>query len=630
MVALHRVLLVIVCVSCATALAADSRQLVDSPEGKSAFDDLGAFYADNSKKVPYDARLKDLAAADAAAQKRAGAYIATLFKQSYADEFNGRAPVKRSPFFGGGGTNSDARVFRAELAKAFGTQAAGDAALDSIRWLLNDEKMAANQAAGLDALKRIKTPQANELLQTLLNPPHPVATVVIGAINELAERQLKAAAPAIKSLCNSHRSAVRDAARKAAPRLGLPEAPEFKPETAFTPALITQIENITALVFTPIPKDAKWAHFTSGNDKSPTELGGWVLAENKDGTVQILDWFGNIQLQPKDAKRVARTLAEEAHALVVQRRSGQELSGLSRGGMGTFQFEPKFASVPELLVGAWSLKAGEKAAASEILFSLYDSIPDDRWLGWVARDLIGASYHQQMLVAFSHQRDMPRTLAFARHLSKPVFDDYSYQPRAKQLAEQIEPSKPAGPKKVPQLVPTPDQWAATKKKTPRIDQIKLLAQYLEQLNCIQMGQPGDVDYADKQFAEPYSLGAARKTEWINPYTELRELGLTPAEIPTLVPHLNDKTFLPTFSYWRDFHAKRTLHQLNWVVAAVINDAAKKPLVNVSIFESEDAAEKQKHTDTILAWCKENAAKTRDQLPDERPKAKVGGPRIDAP
>src|ERR1700759_1585001 len=90
----------LLCVYCGVGVAADARQLVDSPEGKSAFDDLGAFYSDNSKKVLYDARLKDLAGA-AGVQKSAGAYLAALFKQAYADEFNGRAPVKRSPFFGG-------------------------------------------------------------------------------------------------------------------------------------------------------------------------------------------------------------------------------------------------------------------------------------------------------------------------------------------------------------------------------------------------------------------------------------------------------------------------------------------------------------------------------------------------
>ena len=42
-----------------------------------------------------------------------------------------------------------------------------------------------------------------------------------------------------------------------------------------------------------------------------------------------------------------------------------------------------------------------------------------------------------MLVAFSHARDFPATLALAKHLSKPVFDEYTYQERTKLLADQL-------------------------------------------------------------------------------------------------------------------------------------------------------------------------------------------------
>jgi len=40
---------------------------------------------------------------------------------------------------------------------------------------------------------------------------------------------------------------------------------------------------------------------------------------------------------------------------------------------------------------------------------------------------------------------------------------------------------------------------------------------------------------------------------INPFNELRKLKLKVKEIPVLIPYLADENYMPTFSYWRDFH-----------------------------------------------------------------------------
>ena len=635
--------LVVVLLATLSVVASDApKQAADGAEGKRAFDDLTAFYADTKKEPPYKPALTDLASTDAAKSKAASAYITALFKQLYADESNGRSPVKRSPFFGGGGTSSDARDFRAKLAAAFSKDAQGDGALDAALWLIDSEKDPRNQPAGMDALKRVKGPKSVEIFRKLLQQPHPNASVAKSVIEEVAARGLKELAPEITKLCVHFRTSVREAARDAAPKLGIAKIPDYKPEAAFSPWLEQELKNIAGMVVVEIPKDAKWMHFAlSGNKggKGEGEFSGYVLDE-KDGTYHVVDYFGTERFLSKNATATGktetgvtatpRTLAEEAKALLEVRAASNDLSSLSRMGMATAQFEPKFVSVPEALVAAWCFTHGDKASAAALLFPRIDATADDRWVGWVTRDLLGHQYFQKMLVAFSHARDFPATLALAKHLSKPVFDDYNYQERTKLLAEQLAKREDDFKKFA---LPEPAKWEELKKTLKRDEQIKFLAEHMRLLNCIQMGQPGDVNYADPQTAQPFSRGqgmVGQGTAVINPYNELTNMKLEVADMAILAPFLADENFIPTFSYWREFHSKRTLHQVNWVISTVLNEAAKRDLSEIGIYSNLDAEGKKKHIDKILDWCKTNAGKTRDQLPDERPKRNTGGARIDAP
>ena len=620
------------------ALAGESpKPLTDSAEGKRAFDDLAAFYADNKKEPPYKQALTDLAGQDEAKRKGSGAYVFALFKQLLADESNGRAPVKRTPFFGGTGASSDARELRKAVAQAFGKDAQNEAALDAALWLVDSEKDARNQPAGMDALRRIKSARSTEIFKKLLQQPHPNAAVVRAVIEEAGARGLKDLAPEIAKLSQHYRTAIRDAAREAAPKLGVDKIPEYHPESACTPWLDQELKNIAAMVYTEIPKDAKWMHFAvnaGGNDKA-AEFSGWLVSE-KDGKYQVVDYFGVERVLLKEGaaagsggaevavKMTPRTFAEETKALL-DLRGGQDISALSRRGMATAQFEPKFVSTSEALVAAWSYASGDKASAAALLFPRIDAAADDRWIGWVTRDLIGNAYFQKMLEVFSHNRDYPQTIALCRHLAKPVFAEFNYQERAKLLADQLD--KRADDFKT-FVLPEPAKWEEMKAKLKREEQIKFLAERMRLLNCIQMGQPGDVNYADEQ----YSLGldhANIRVKVINPYNELMNMKLDVPDAPVLAPFLADESFMPTFSYWRDFHSKRTLHQANWAIAAVLNEIAKRDLAEVGTYMSLDDAGKKKHIEKILEWCKANAGKTRDQLPDERPK-RTGGPHIDAP
>lgn len=597
------------------------KPVIDGAEGKQAFDDLGKFYSEsNAKPDPVKAVAK-LSDPDKTARSAAGQYILALLMQSFADESNGRSLSRKTPFFGGGSVN-DARVFRKELGAAFGKSASSEEALAAALWLLDKEMLAENQAAGMTALRRIKSPGATDVFKSLLTQPHPNAAVVQGVIEEIAARELKVLAPEISRLCLHYRQSVRDAAAAALPKLAVDKKPVYSPEAAFTPWLDTQLHSITAMVLNEIPRDAPFQRFTvevpsrRGGDKPDVrEFSGWLLKDD-NGTLRTLNTFGEVSVYKKElVKTTPHTLGNEAAALIAIRTGGKDQhdvkSSLSRQGGLTGQFEPGFISVPEALVGAWSFVRGDKKTAAELLFPRIDTMADDRWLVMAVRDLIGNHYHQEMLNIFSHERDYGRVLELATHLSKPVFKDFNYQSRAKEIAEQL--AKRSDDFKT-FVLPEPGAWETQTKTIDRPGQIKFFAEHLRLLNCIQMGQPGGVSYSDPQSSKPrHDQKTTDSKAVINPYVELKKMKLNIADLPALVPYLADENYMPTFSYWRDFHPARTLHQVNWVVAELINDAAKRDLADLRKYAEEDADGKKQHIEHILEFCKQNAGKTREQL-----------------
>ncbi|MGD0089898.1 MAG: hypothetical protein ABSE73_08250 [Planctomycetota bacterium] len=596
------------------------KPVVDGPEGRRAFEDLAACYAGKAKEPPCAQALEELRAGDEAKRLSAGQYLLALLKQGFADETNGRGPYQKQPFFGSNPV-SVAREVRKKVAAAFGERAGGAEALDAALWLIDEEKQAENQAAGMRVLRRVQVPRATEVFKALLAQPHPNAEVAKGVIEEAAQRKLAALAPDIQRLCGHYRTAVREAARKAAPALGLAPAPDFKPEEAFTPWLEQQLKDIAAMVLVEIPKEAAWTRFEvpvteqEGQAKPRwRDFSGWLLGE-KDGKQRTVDWFAQEAAWDKAAtKMTPRSWSDEAQALL-ELRAGKEReapAALSRRGGLTAQFEPHWISLPEGLVAAWSFVRGDKASAAAVLFPRLDGMSDDRWLAWVVRDYLGNMYYQEMLEAFSHRRDYPRVQELARHLAKPVFDGYNYQPRAKELLAQLEKR---GDDFKAFVLPEPAQWEKQKKeqKLSREQQVKFLAKHLRLLNCIQLGQPGGINYNDEQFAGPRDSRDKTNKTVINPYNELQALKLEISELPWLVPFLADENYMPTFNYWRDFHPRRTFHQVNWAVGNVVNDAAHRDLAELGAYFALDDAGKKQHIQKILDWCKTNSAKTREQL-----------------
>jgi len=605
----------------APAWAEDFKPVREGTEGWRAFGDLAAYYADHKQVPSYHAALNDLRFGDEAKAKAAGSYLLALFEQSFADEGNNRASWRKTPFWGRGSEN-DAREFRKQLAMAFKEKATGAHALEAVRWLLESEKLAEIQASGIEALKQISATGSAEIIKRQLNPLHSNVDVAAGAVEEAGRRGLQDLAPEIRKLCTHYRTRIREAARSAAKKLGIDPLPEYKTEEAFTPSLDRQLKDIAAMVRTEIPAGAAFKRLTlnypprtEGEESRVSEFSAWVL-EEKGNTLRVLTLFGNEDTFPTEhVKAQPRTLAEEAKAMFDVRAKAKDdqeaKGGMSRRGGLTGQFEPGYLSLPEGLVAAWSYARGDKAVTASILFPRMDEMADDRWLSWVVRDYLGHAYQQEMLDEFSHKRDYSRTLSLARHLAKPIFEDYQYQERAKLLAVQLEKR---GEDFKTFVLPKPDEWKEQQKNLDRAGQIRYLAEHLRLLNCIQWGQPGGVNYKDDQFAEPLGDGREEhRTPVINPLVELSKLKLEVTDLPLMVPFLADESFMPTYSYWRDFHPSRTLHQVNRAVAGIVNDAAKRDLGDLRAYSDLDEAGKKRHLEKILAWVTANSGRSREEL-----------------
>ncbi|NLE37181.1 MAG: hypothetical protein GX621_04065, partial [Pirellulaceae bacterium] len=268
--------------------------VVSGPAGKKAFDDLARWY-DGNGDLDFETLVERLASPDAAERKEACDYLHALLAQLLDDETNGRVDLERL-FRWGGGVRSRARDTRESLAKEFAEKAEGAEALKAARWLVEEETLAECQQHGIAALRRIRAPETADVFKQIVARPHSNGAVLVGAIEEIGDRELTALAPEVLRLRNHYRSAVRAAVRRTAEKLGV-ETPigPFEPNEAFTPRLDRQLARIASMVLPKAPKDATWityeytVHFRNGELHKYT-YGGWLLDEN-DESYRVLDYY---------------------------------------------------------------------------------------------------------------------------------------------------------------------------------------------------------------------------------------------------------------------------------------------------------------------------------------------------
>jgi len=617
-------------------------------EGREAWDKLGAFYADPKAVVPWKTALRQLDSPNPTTATRAGNFLVALLAQSFADETNGRA--RWESFVGFGyreSSKSAARDFRRTLAAAFGKSAKSPAALSAVRWLVETELVPESQESGMTVLCRISTPEADALLLEQLAAPHPNAAVLLAAINETGKRQLGTAADPLAKLCLHPRSDIRLAAGAA--YLLLPvktPQPSYDPAAAFSPSLAATLRDIARMA-PPVPPDATWQLFTkkpSEQQKQPwtkfplrnpddgaKTFSGWLCSETETDLV-IIDYFAQTRTLPKsnwtatpetlsqtaqrllDVRNTSPSRAEAMSQFAKQRSTPNPpprpaetaAEQLSRGGNLTAQWEPEELSVPEALTAAWLFARDERADCAKLLFPRLEKLRDERWLRQIARDQIGRVLNEDMLEAFSYRRDYAATLALARRLADPVFDGYSYHDLAIDLTAQLE----RNPEDFRTLtLPTPDEWTRLKTTMPRDETIRYLAARLRLLNCIQRSQPGGISYDAPQYQPPFvgEVPEDKRVEVINPFNELLAMQPTAADLKLLLPYLAQRDFIPAFSFWRDFHPSRTLHQVDWVAGEIINRVAQRDLASPQKLNTPDESERAARIAEVARWCDEHAS-----------------------
>jgi|GEM_PF-2871832 len=601
--------------------------VVSGPEGQRAFDVLGKYYRSASAETPdYESILKDLNSTDPKKASQAGRYILALFKQSLADESNGRAAWLQTPVFGAGMVNAGSR-FRAGLAKPFGELAEGDDALDAALCLIDHDSNPDNEEAGAQVLARVHSSKADAAIERLIAEVHPNQMVLVTAISEAGKCHLAGAKDHIVALEQSYRTAVRKAAVEAAALLGETKPAAYDPLKAFTPRVIHALEAAAKRVATPVPPHAEWMdgieqpRWSSGQ---PFPISGWLLHRDANGTT-ILDSFGRVrtlgekdaQFTPGDLGRTAQhyanvratvagdyrryeaieqqlglpskredqtairklidqqqPLSEEMHRLLKEMTTYLQYMGPLGG---------PFLNLPEINAAAWCWQRGDRARAAQVIFPCYDASRDDRWIDWKARDDQAAVYQDEMLDKFTEDRDYPAALALARHLCEPEFDGYYYQPRARELVSQLEARREDFKSLA---LPSPQEWTALQTKLSRQEQIRYLASRLRLLHCVQLMAPGDVSYDDPQYRDAWKPWPRPKDDpkVINPYVELKRLNLDTTDLLVLAPYAEDKDYLLTYSYWRYFKPERTLHRVGWVIGDLVNYVAGKTLISQTMDE----------------------------------------------
>ena len=606
-----------------------------------------AQYYDSGKAPGWKGALGRLSSDDPGQSAQAASYLTDLLEQALKDELSGSAPWRATPYWGSFGENP-ARELRRSIAEALVRAKPASAAIPVYRWFLTRAKLASLQAEIMEGLLKLQGEQVDQLFEDLVSAGHPNAVVLKAALKAVGERGLTVDPEELATLCQHHRSDVREAARAVNAQRNLPGPPPFDPAGAMlTPPVQKIMEAISPMVLTSVPADAELVAFkvvTRYRDNAPQErnIRGWLLEETDQAWVVLTPhaWSETIQKDIRPSEEIPDysqdttmekiNIADEVERVAALRAPGDPEFELSEEGGLTGQFQGHAAKLYEILLGHWLYATGQYELAARILLPALDTLYTDEHLVDLARDRLGLINGYQMLCAFVGDRDYNRTLQLAAtHIGR--FDGTYFDGYAKRLQEEI-PERRDDFKTL--TLPTPEEWSQLRKQLTRQGQIRYLCDRMRLLNCYQQGQPGRIGYDDPQYSAPCGLsrdaawggawGDKDKTAVINPYVQLFSgrsfwskeeekiepgLEITVADIPTIAPYLKEDWFILAVSFWRDFFPGRTLERTRPLFCHVINEVAKRDLCNPKQLDQMMDDELDEHIKGVIQWAKENAAKS---------------------
>ncbi len=596
------------------------------PDAKTkAFKDLKQYY-DEGILPPFEKAFKDvLLSKNDSIRYESAEYIYRLCIQSQEDEKNGRSEWKRTPFFYET-WESKAHIFRQRLAAYFGDYANSVVFVKTGEWFVLYDHEEDNKREGLKFIRRIKCPETDTFLGLLISNPNLNEEITASAIEEIAYRKLLKYAPKIDSLQDHYRTRIREAVYANASSLNITKK-EFEISKALTPWIKQQFEIINSLILDKVPEKAPFVSIqcdipSTNNYKWRPQYIGWIIDESNTH-YSLLDYSAQkVYIEKKYSKIRSTSLQQEAKKLL-------STNGYDRPRRRDGEVRPHagYEILPQYEMAAWSYNNNQIDQATSLILEGINSTPDDSSFSHLVVNLFGNLYYNELLFAFSQERDYMKSIAISKHLAKPEFERFRYRKEAKQLGEQLlNRSTDFNTLKLPTL----SSWDSLKTILSRTEQIKYLIDRLKILNCIQDSQPGGISYRCTQYSIPIaSLSKSipalsnfpmrdidqdlKGFEVINPYTELIKIKLTPGEITLIAPHLADPDYILAYSFHRDFSSQRLLFKVNWVVSDIILKSIGKEFVDLNVFDELDNDSKQIQIAKIIKWCDENSNKSETDL-----------------
>jgi hypothetical protein len=610
----------------------------EPPPVTQAARDLRAYYADAKKEPPWKASTRLLSSAELVQRAAAASYLRDLLDQALKDEQAGVVPWLASPFWDGGGTNP-ARSLRERIAAALAEAPPAPGAPPVVNWFLEHEKLTRLQGQALRAVTELQGPDADALILELATKPHPNVEVACAALAQVDARKINVAAEQLASLCQHHRTRLREAARALNAQRGFTAPPLFDPVRAVqSDPLDRLMVEIGRLLAEPVPVEAPLVLLSiPGAAGKPASFRGWLLEEDAEQWVLLTGngrraSFSKMGDRDKTPTLSKVSIEDEVDRVARVRREGdKDFEFSSRGGFSG-QFEDHAAGEYEALLAQWLFAGKRYEQAAAILLPALDTLILDSHLVDITRDRLGDWYGQEMLASFVGNRDYAKTERLAKRIVER-FPGTRFHAEAVRLLDEL-------PRRRDDFdalsLPTPQEWETRNNGLTRREQINFLCRRLRLLNGFQDGQPGGVWYGEAQYAEPCGIspdaawGQRRgKTEVINPLVELagpipgggiytpaaqsNGMVLTVDDIPALAEHLREDWLLLAVSFHRDFSPSRIVHRTRPLLASLINRLARRQLCRSEQLDALTDKQRDEEITRIAKWAEANRDKDETAL-----------------
>lgn len=516
-----------------------------------------------------------------AADEAVGRLVAAL-AQLLDDEDNGRDRVQASPFWGVSGS-SERRELREKLVQLIRSRHGERPAarLEAVvAWLLFEERDWTMIEQGLTMLERLPSAARRSLGERILCEANPVKRATMAAIEVVDGSASECVGQRIGVLTAHPDEALAKRAKA-----------KTKARAAEYPVLGALVDALSGLVpFSLGGRELEVVEVRYPGNARVTRWTGAVLEEGDEvlrigtvhGTVErvVVGGGGGREGGGAEVARVPTTIDAILGDVAVARASSDRdfrAGILSSRGMLTGQFDPGYVSGVELIVAEALVATGRRAEAMAVLAPRLAELPDERWLDWGARGVLGQRVHEEMLARWTLRRDIAGALELAERLCDARFEGYTYRARSclvrDQLALRLDDFGTFS-------LPTRAQWEATRGGLSREQQLVYLAERVRLLNTRQWGQPGGVDFMDPQYdrsLERMDLVAWEERsayELVHPLAEIKAMIPDSSERAVLGRYASSPALMAMYSYWRDFHPARSLHTVGEAITWLLGELDK--------------------------------------------------------